>query len=355
MGWFDFINPKTQTNNWNEIEDIFPLGIKQREFLKADILSTYQKILTDTVDRAFGIPKKAERYLWDNVVGEVDNDGLVTMLAKGMAEKKELYIVYKPSIEVIRYATREEEKKIKADYEKDSRSSVGIYVSFKNYKRTEMLEIWSCFEYCLLAGMNKQLNLSKAMHVKINELRSSVSLNDSEVAIAQAKNIAQALKRGNDVLIDKNDEISVMTVNMDASEKSMDFLANKKAWILSLPASYLSGDQTGGIGSTGENDSRAIENGLKQYFLTIVKPVCDLLFGVDCKFKSRDFRNMTTALEVLKTFDLVSDENLSRESKQEIVARVFDLDMDEEQKQLEKESKEIKEAALPSVVPNEDT
>lgn len=339
MAWFDFLNPKTQTNNWNEIEDIFPLAVTKSEFLKNDILSTYEKILTDTIDRTFGIPKKAERYLWDNVVGESDNDGLVSMLAKGMANQSDIYIVYKPSIEVIRYATRDEEKQIQADYKKDGKSKVGVFVSFKNYERTKMLKIWSAFEFCLLAGMNKQLNLSKAMQVKINELRQSVSLNDSDVAVKQAKDIANALKRGNDILIDKNDEIAVTNVNMDASEKSMNFLAQKKAWILSLPASYLSGEQTGGIGSTGENDSRAIENGLKQYFLTIIKPVCDLLFGTDVKFKSRDFRNMTTALEVLKTFDLVSDENISRESKQEIVARVFDLDLEGEKKQIEKENK----------------
>lgn len=50
MAWFDFLNPKTQTNNWNEIEDIFPLAVTKSEFLKNDILSTYEKILTDTID-----------------------------------------------------------------------------------------------------------------------------------------------------------------------------------------------------------------------------------------------------------------------------------------------------------------
>ncbi len=338
MGFFDFLNNKSSTSS-NEIENIFPLALIKNDFIHNDIVSTYQKILTDTIDRTFGIPKTAQWALWDNVIQSENNCGLVSMLAQAMADQKDLFIVYKPSIGVIRKADVSEEKIIRADYEKSGKSSIGVFVSFKKYKRTTMFKIWSEFEYCLLAGMNKQLNLSQAMQVKINELRSSVSLNDSTVAIEQAKSIAAALKKGNDVMIDKADEIAVLNVNTEASEKAMSFLAQKKAWILSVTAAYLSGEQTGGIGSTGENDSRALENGLKQYFLTIIKPVCDQLFSVDCKFKSRDFRDMTTALEVLKTFDLVSNDSISQEAKQEIVARVFDLDLDEEKKQIKKEGK----------------
>lgn len=345
MVWTFFDSKKGKTDN--EIEDIFPLDVCKADFIRNDMLSTYQKILTDTVERTYGVPKNAEQFLWDNALGD-HGDGLVTMLATAMTDQSELYLVYKPSIGVIRKATREEQVQIKKDYDKDGRSSVGIYVSFVKYKRTTMFKIWSAFEFCLLAGMNKQLNISKAMQIKVNELRTSVSLNDSQIAIDQAKNIAAALKRGNDVLIDKNDEIAILNPNMDASEKSMSFLAQKKAWILSVTAAYLSGDQTGGIGSTGENDTNALETGLKQYFVSIIKPVFDLLFGTDVKFRSKDFRNLTASLEVLKTFDLVSDENISRESKQEIVARVFDLDLQSEKKQIEKESKEVRVTVIPA-------
>ncbi len=237
MGFFDFLNKKSTSSN--EIANIFPLSLKATDFIRNDIISTYTKILTDTVDRTFGIPKQANQYLWDNVVEDGNNTGLVTMLAVSMCDQTDLFIVYKPSIQVIRKATRDEENQIRADYKKDGKSSIGVFVSFKNYKRTTMLKIWSEFEYCLLAGMNKQLNLSQAMQIKINDMRASVSLQDSQVAIDQAQSIALALKNGNDVMIDKNDEIAVLNVNMDASQKAMDFLATKKAWILSVTSLIL--------------------------------------------------------------------------------------------------------------------
>ena len=65
---------------------------------------------------------------------------------------------------------------------------------FKKYRRTEMLEIYSAFEYCVLAGLNKKLNISKATQIKVKDLRASVSLADAGVAIEQAKSIAKALE-----------------------------------------------------------------------------------------------------------------------------------------------------------------
>jgi hypothetical protein len=90
---------------------------------------------------------------------------------------------------------------------------------------------------------------------------------------------------------------------------------------------------------------RAVERGLKQYFESVLKPVLKALFGVDTEFKSQDFREMNTALETLKTFDLVSEEYLSSEAKKEVLARLFDLDPKEEEKNLEADAKEAEKNA----------
>lgn len=323
----------------SELPEIFPLSLTVDTFIKSDLLSTYLKILTDVIERTHGLKPEYENSLWDNCLQSEANEGLVTLLAQAMTDKADLFLVYVPSVKVLRKANVTEQEQIRADYKKTGESKVGVYVSFKKYRRTEMLEIYSRFEYCVLSSLNKSLNISKAVQVKINELRSSVSLADSGVAVEQAKSIAQALRNGNDVLLDKNDEITTATPDTSSTEKAIVFLDAKRAFILGLPMAYISGEQTGGIGASGENDMRAVERGLKQYFVSIIQPVLKALFQAETEFKSQDFRQMTTALEVLKTFDLVSDENMSKESKQEIIARVFDLDPEQEQKQIEAETK----------------
>ncbi len=334
----------------SEIKEIFPFSVKNDIFIRADILHTYEKILTDVAQRTSGLDKTQEPLLWDSAVATEAAEGLITLLACAMTDQTELFIVLKSG--VLRKADATEEAKIKADYKKTGESKVGTFISFKNYRRTEMLRIYSGFEYCVLGSLNKTLNVANSVQLKISDLRQSVSLNDAGIAREQAKSIAEAMRNGNDVMLDAKDEVATASPDTAPAEKSIAFLANKKSWILNLPLSYVVGEQTPGIGSTGEADMRAVERGLMQYFVSIIRPVFQAVFGKEVTFKTQDFRNVATALEVLKTFDLASDENLSQETKRDIIARVFDVDPDEEAKRIEKETKarEAEAAKNPPVV-----
>jgi hypothetical protein len=348
LNFFSFLRGTSVQGN-AELPEIYPFGLALQQFVKADMLATYSKILTDTVERTHGLDKKLEPLLWDNCVQNQSQEGLIDLVANAMVDKRDLYIVYKPSVQVLRQADRIEAEQIKRDYEQKGESPLGVYISFTKYRRTDMLRIYSELEYCILASLHKTVNLSKAVQVKIDKLRESVSLSDAEVGRIQAKSIAEALGRGSDVLLDAGDSIETSTPDISPTEKAITFLDTKRSFILGLPTSYISGIQTPGIGSTGEADMRAVERGLKQYFISIVQPVIKAIFGIDPEFKSQDFRQMTSALEALRTFDLVSDENLSRKSKREIVARMFDVDPGEEEKALADEEKE-RDAEEPEVV-----
>jgi len=339
MSWFKFLG-QASSEGESEIPEIFPLSLKEDLFVKTDLINTYIKILTDTVERTHGLPEKFQPLLFDNCLQSESNDGLITLLSKAMAEKTDLFLVFKPSIGVLRKATPEEERTIREDYKKTGKSTVGVFISFKHYRRTDMLLIYSTFEYCVLSSLHKTLNVSKAVQLKINDLRASTALSDSAVARAQAQSIAKALGRGNDILIDAKDTVETAKIDTMPTEKAIGFLDAKRAFILGLPVAYISGTQTTGIGSSGDADARAIDRGLKPYFISIIQPALKALFGADTDFKSEDTGGITIALEAAKTFDLVSDETLSQESKREILARLFDLDPKEEAKNLEAEAKE---------------
>lgn len=333
--WGDIFKSASELGD-SELPNIFPLSIVDSVFIKADILSTYSKILTDVVDRTTGLAEKDEPALWDNCLQSETSKGLITLLSEAMHEQADLFLVYKTG--VLRIATNEEKTKILADYKKSASSDVGIFVSFRNFKKTEMLKIYSSFEYCALSSLNKSVNIAKAVQVKISDLRKSVSMADSAVAKEQGKSIARALGNGKDVMLDKLDEITTAQIDMEPTEKAIAFLDAKRAYILGLPISYISGEQTPGIGSTGEADMRAVERGLKQYYNQIIGPVFKALFDTDTKFKSQDFRQMTSNLELLKTFELITaDAGISQESKNEIVWSIFDLDAKEEKKRLDAE------------------
>jgi hypothetical protein len=307
------------------IPEIFPLALGVEDFVDTEVENIYAKILTDCIERIQGFPDELLVLLWDNCLQSESTDGLITFLSWAMANMEDLFLVYKGEITLLREATDEEAKQIKIDYENKGQSSIGIFVSFKNFKRTDMIRIYSSMEYAVVASLNKMMNLSKSIQFKMSDMRGTVSLTDSAVAIDQAKAIADQLRAGKDILIDKNDDVTTNSPDISSIKESISFLDSKKSFYYGMPLSYINGEQTPGIGSTGEADSNAVERGLRQYYISVLKPVIEVLFGIKTSFKSNNFRQIGSALEALKTFELVEDDLISLETKRLILSRLFEV------------------------------
>lgn len=311
-----------------ELPDIYPLPIASGAFVDIDVQNIYNRILTETLERTEGIPNEKQSLLWDNCSAGESQDGLVTLLSKAMATKGDLFLVYDIAVKVIRKATAAEQQQIKADYAKTAGSKVGAYITFKNYTRTDMVRFYSALEYCSVGGLYKAMNLSKAVQLKFNEMRSSTGLSDSADIKTQAQNIAQGLSKGKDVMLDAKDIIETSKPDLTATNSAMSFIQMKQSFYLGLPASWFNGLTSKGMSDTGKSDSKSVERGLKPYYFSIIKPVCDVLFQAKTTFTSDDFDMLSTANETLKTFDVTSNDHLSAENKTKIASRIYGLDED---------------------------
>lgn len=312
----------------DELPELFPVPISQSDFVQTDVVAIYSKILTDVLERTHGLSDDQVALMWDNCVKSSSSDGLVTLLAKAMADKRELFLVFEKAVSVIREANPEEARQIRADYEKSANSSKGIFISFKNFKRSDMVKFYVGIDYCTVGALYKSSNLSKAVQIKIADLRGSVALIDAADAKGQAQRMAAALAAGKDVLLDAKDVIETARPDLSATKDSIAFTVQKLCFYLGMPDSYLSGEQTSGMGTTGENDMRATERGLKSYFFSIVKPTLEALFGIKADYKSQDTRQILGSIEVLKTFSLVDDELVSHDNKLKLVNMLLGLPED---------------------------
>lgn len=324
MAWFDWTSRTSSASQ--ELPDIFPIPIKQTDFINIDVQNIFQRILTDVFERTHGIPEERQKLLWDNCLGSETQDGLITMVAKAMAKKGELYLIFNPALNVIVKATPEQETQIRNDYKARGESDVGIYITFRNYVKSDMVKFYSLLEYCAIGGLWKQGNIAKAIQLKMTDLRGSVSLTDKSDVETQAMNLASGLASGRDVLLDAEDMIELAKPDMTATTSMMIFIAQKHSFYLGLPASYFTGEIKTGISDTGKSDAKAIERGLKAYYFQLVKPIIDEIFDITTSFKSDDSEELSTALEALKTMDLTSDRYLSRENKTLVVNKSFGLD-----------------------------
>jgi hypothetical protein len=319
----DLFNFGRSLNYKGEIPEIFTFNISTNDFIEQDLKATYQKILTDVLERCEGLDDKAKKALWDNCLGSESQLGLLSLVVDAMFHQTDLYLVYKQ--EVLRIASHEEKIIIKSDYEKMGKSSTGFYFTFRTFKKNNLMKIYSSMEHSVLSSLYKSMNLAKAVQIKCNGLRESVANRDSDVIIDQAVSIATGLSKGYDVLLDAKDSLETSKPEMESVQKAIEFINGKKAFILGFPVSYINGELTTGIGSTGENDSKAIERGLMSYYFSIIKPLIETIFGNMIKYKSQDFRLIGNGLEALKTFELVDERLLSIEDKKTIIKNLFNL------------------------------
>lgn len=308
-----------------ELPELFSMPCLLNDFVKADIETIYARILTDVLERTDGVPDAAQQVLWDNCLASESKEGLVTMLSKAMYNKSDLFIVYRSDLGVIRPADQSEQNIIKEDYKKTGSSTTGIYVSFKNYNRTDMIKIYSHLEYYSVHSLYKSMNLAKAIQLKFKDLRASVGSDDREMAVADAKALAEALKAGKEIAMDGEDSVTTTTANTEAAEKATTFIDKKRCFYLGLPQSWMTGDYQKGLSDSGEGDAKAVERGLKGYFFSIIKPVCEALFGTTVSFRTDDFRLLSITLEALKTFSLIDDDLIKKEEQIKIVSRLLNI------------------------------
>ena len=92
------------------------MAISSKQFVEVDVQNIYTRILIDVIERTDGISDELKALLWDNCLGSESQDGLVTMLAKAMRDRTDLFIVYDPGLKLVRPATGPEQAQIREDY-----------------------------------------------------------------------------------------------------------------------------------------------------------------------------------------------------------------------------------------------
>lgn len=293
-----------------DLKSPFCLKIKREHFANIKTEKLFEKILQRCYSRSEGAKdEKKIASLFDSSESSSSPRGLISMLAKAMTDKKEMAIIYDSG--VIREADYQEKQQIKADYANKTQSSKGILVNFTRYCLTDLVREYMGMIYDVLVSMNTQVGLAKSLQIKVSNLRPTVSAAGKEEPIKQAQEINEALKSGNSVLLDKNDEVQVLTLNAEAVKNAITLINSQLASDLGMPLSFVNGELTTGMSATGEADANAEEYGLQDYFNSIFKPACDKLYNWDLQFISDDwryFQAMIGSLIAVENSSLLSNE-----------------------------------------------
>ncbi|MDR0675556.1 MAG: DUF1073 domain-containing protein [Elusimicrobiota bacterium] len=307
----NFVNKIISQPTDTGLENIFKLEEDKENFKKNYAIEIYKRLLTDCYYKSVGLAENTENSFWDSYLATEANKGLITLLAEAMYAKTKLYLIYIRNENIVRIATADEQKQIDNDIKNKGKSKIGIVCSFENFYKTNLLKMYLDLIYTTISGINTGINLTQAIILKIGDLRQNISSNDRLDPISQAKKINTGMKEGKSVMLDAKDNIELPKYDVGPTEQSLKLFNSFIANLLGMPLSYVNGELTQGLSTTGESDQLAINRGLAYYFNSIFKPIVDNLMGLKIKFMIENWRKLeavSNLLPILETSEIVSDE-----------------------------------------------
>lgn len=338
MAGFGFFRNNTQSNAPRTAEQTtlarpYRLGMGERAFINTKTLMLYRRLLSRCYHKTTGWNDETVDSIAMSVFMSIENsatkNGTIPLVADAMTNRAKIYLVYSEQAGLVRQANMDERTALDEAYSSNNNALGklpnglrGMVLDFTNYELTLLIKCYMAMIYAVMDAANTQVNMSRSIQIKINKLRDNISVLTSDDATKQANNINSALKSGDSVLVDKLDEIIQTAINADSTEKALNIFYSGLAADLGLSVSFVSGVLTSGMSATGDADINYEEEGIKDYWSTIWKPICIRLYGESkVKFLSDRWRNMSAKLQ-----NLVYIENstlFTEEQKQEYAQSII--------------------------------
>lgn len=298
----------------------FTVDMKAADFVDFKVVTLYAKILRRCYAKSSGLSDEQAANLWDSVdLGDAQH-GIINKVSFAMAKKKEL-ILFKDG-GIVREAEPAEAEQIKKDYAERGRSDKGVYLNFKKYSLTDVLRLYMAFIFEIIRGAWVNVNLTKALQLKIADARKTIAASDAADPMQVASNVVSALKEGKSVFLDAGDEVKTTELQTQAIKDALSLVYGLLAGELGVSTSFICGELTSGMAVTGEADVNANEDGIKDFFNSVFKPIMDKLFGVSLKFKSDNWRRIKEFAQIIPFVETA--EYIDEDKKRELLERLFE-------------------------------
>lgn len=299
----------------------YTLSVEQRIFVDFQTSLLYQKILKRCYAKSKGLSDDEARNLWDSVELSNAKYGTITLISNAMTAKKELILVNDSGI--VRIADNKEAEAIKKAYAKDGQTEKkSVYMNFSKYTMTDIIKVYMGLVYDIMSSAKTNLGLAKAVQIKINDMRKLIATSSSENPSEQAKAIAEALKDGKSVGIDAGDTIETTQLQTQPVVDGLKLVYGCLASLLGVSTSFVAGELTSGMAVTGEADVNANEDGIKDFFNSVFKPIHEKLFDKKITFKTDNWRKIKEFATIIPFVE--SSMYIEDEQKKELLKSIFE-------------------------------
>lgn len=269
------------------------LDLPRKHFVELKIFSLLQKVFTDCYRYSTKITDKdKENALFDSIVYADAQFGLISRLAHMIAHFEKCYLVYDHGV-IREVKDINERKKIDEDYKKGMTYKYGVILDFSKYSIGLLLSHYFHQLYTIEQANNNSIALGGSIQYKVDNLRSKVGAleSQSDDIQGQAVKVIKYARDGKPVVIDSKDSLeqTESSKNISVADSSRDKCYRELAAALGAPVSYITGEDevTTGSGASYERLDGRAEDMIKNFWLTVFKPVVESLLGENINFVSQ--------------------------------------------------------------------
>lgn len=321
-----------------ELRAPYKLTLAEKVFVDFKTENLFARILKRCYHKTLNLDDKDGNIassVFFNTENNGKKNGTIPLIARAISRRTKIYLVYDSTVGLTREANTEEQKEIIKKYDSQNnkvskldRGKYGIALDFTDYELTLLVRCYMSLIYSVMSSANTQVKLSESIQIKIDKLRENISNLTSEDATKQANEVNDALKAGNSVLLSSLDQVIQTAINSDSIDKALDLFNTQLASDLGLSFSFVSGKLTSGMSATGDADINYEDQGIKDFWVSIWKPVCVKLYDrPKVKYKSDRWRAMEAKIKMLPFIETSS--LISEKTKQEYADEIFDINEDQ--------------------------
>lgn len=335
-----FTGGRRTINTGSDLVAPWCLDLARIDFVRLKIFSLMQKVFTDCYRYSTKIKDTdKENSLFDSLIYPAPQYGLISELAWLIATKGKKYLVYDYGI--IREATQEERIKIDNDYKTKMTFKYGVILDFSKYAIGQLLCHYFHQIYTIEQANNNSISLGGSIQYKVKDFRAKLGYveSGSDEIKSQASEVLKYARDGKPIVIDAEDLLEQTDAgkNVSVADSSRDRCYKELAAAIGAPVSYITGEDetTTGSGTSYERLDGRAEDMIKNFWITVFKPVIEALLQEKIEFISQKWM---TIKENLGSITMVEGiESIPVEIKASIIKKLMGDNHADPKDEIEKE------------------
>jgi hypothetical protein len=305
------------------ITDVEGYKLNEERYVEYSCKALYERIIFSVLSEIAGDSKQVREVLrtFSDWYSPEYTEGLASIMSDAIAKKKRVRV--------------EKHKRRTVDggdgyyferSDKELQVTTVFDIDFRKFHQSKLVESSYIMMFNALNSASKGMLINQGMLLKIAGLTTQKSedrvIKDLE---EQLTKIDDSIKKGRVAYVDADSSAEFFNFDVKATSESVDFIYSQLANITGYPVSWINGVGGSSMSDTGESDRKQIRRANEYYFVHLLLPILEQVFGSpdNAVFSLKpEMENLTNLPSILSALEM-SEGLLTFDAKKKTMMEAF--------------------------------